>query len=85
MTENTETRWLNTQEAADYLTARHSLPTAASTLTRKRTEGDGPLYSRHGRKPIYATSDLDAYVAALPRFGVTVDEELHRQNKASSS
>ena len=72
-------QWLNTTEAAQYLTEHHGLPTAPSTLTRKRTDGRGPLYSRHGRKPIYSKDDLDGYVTALPRFSVTVDEFEHRQ------
>lgn len=78
------TNWLTTSEAAKYLTEHHGLPTAASTLTRKRTEGDGPLYSRHGRTPIYAKADLDIYVATLPRFGVTVDELTHRDQKSKA-
>lgn len=84
MTDTAKEVWHDTESASAYLTKQRGLETAASTLTRKRTEGDGPDYARHGRKPIYAETDLDAYADNLPRFSATVDETLRRQARVQA-
>jgi len=51
--------FLRTQEAADYLRI------ARSTLEKYRLSGEGPLFSRVGKRVvIYRLADLDAWVGS---------------------
>ena len=40
---------------------------SSSTLNRMRVTGDGPLYSKLGRRVIYDVGDLDAWIEARKR------------------
>jgi excisionase family DNA binding protein len=52
---------LRTREAAKYLGL------SSSTLEKKRLTGDGPPFYKCGRVVLYATRDLDEYLAARKR------------------
>ena len=58
---STESHYLDTRRAAVYLAL------SASTLNRMRLTGEGPRYAKAGRRVIYATADLDAWVEARKR------------------
>ena len=58
---STNRRYLNTQQAADYLGI------SPKTLTKMRISGDGPRYSKARRRVIYDVADLDAWVEARKR------------------
>jgi len=61
---NTSTdRPLSRREAADYLTER-GYRTAAATLAKLACIGGGPVYESFGRKPLYKSADLLAWVAS---------------------
>ena len=53
---------LNEDEAAT------RLGLTASDLYQRRRRGDGPRFVRLKNRIFYASADLDAWVAALPRF-----------------
>ena len=65
-----EPRYLNTREAAAYLGL------SPSTLARMRVTGEGPRYSKAGRRVIYDPRDLDRWVAERKRrfTGESVEE-----------
>lgn len=48
--------YLTTDQAAGYTKL------AASTLTKKRLYGDGPAYSKIGRRVVYRRADLDHWL-----------------------
>lgn len=50
--ESTESRFLDTREAAAYLRL------SKATLERWRTEGRGPSFSKLGRRVVYVRQDL---------------------------
>ena len=54
-------RYLDTKEAATYLGL------SPSTLNRMRVTGDGPRYSKVGRRVIYDIADLDEWVEKRKR------------------
>ena len=54
-------RYLDTKAAADYLGL------SPSTLNRMRVTGDGPRYSKLGRRVIYDVHDLDAWIEERKR------------------
>ena len=54
-------RYLDTKAAADYLGL------SPSTLNRKRVTGDGPRYSKLGRRVIYDVRDLDSWIEGRKR------------------
>ena len=54
-------RYLNTQEAADYLGI------SPKTLSKMRGGGGGPRYSKAGRRVIYDIRDLDSWVEGRKR------------------
>lgn len=64
-------RYLNTSQAADYLGM------SPTTLNRMRVTGEGPPYSKVGRRVIYDISELDAWVARRKRHftGETVETD----------
>jgi len=49
--------------------ANKLLPWAKSTLARKRMTGDGPKWKRCGRKILYPSESLHAFVESLPGGG----------------
>ncbi len=49
-------RKLNSPEAAEYLGI------SVSTLSKRRVDGDGPKYLKLGRRVVYDTRDLDAWL-----------------------
>ena len=54
-------RYMDTKAAADYLGL------SPSTLNRMRVTGDGPRYSKLGRRVIYDVRDLDSWIEARKR------------------
>ena len=62
-------RYLDTGQAGEYLGI------SPSTLNRMRVTGEGPRYSKAGRRVIYDIEDLDAWVEERKRrfTGETVD------------
>ena len=52
----TQSRYLNAAEAADYLKV------SASMLAKRRLSGDGPRYSKLGKRVLYEIADLDAWI-----------------------
>ena len=54
-------RYLDTGQAAEYLGI------SPSTLNRMRVTGEGPRYSKAGRRVIYDIEDLDAWVEKRKR------------------
>ncbi len=53
-------RYLNRQEAAQYLTER-GLRTSKNSLQKWVTTGGGPIYRRFGHRAVYLAADLDAW------------------------
>jgi predicted DNA-binding transcriptional regulator AlpA len=58
---HTEKHRLSAAEAADYVGL------SASTLSKRRVFGGGPKYLKLGRRVVYDTRDLDAWVDANRR------------------
>ena len=58
---DTKPRYLDTRRAAAYLGI------SPSTLNRMRVSGDGPRYSKLGRRVVYDIADLDAWVEERKR------------------
>lgn len=42
--------------------AAHRLDLSASTLAKMRLSGDGPAYSKLGRRVVYSPQDLEAWI-----------------------
>ena len=57
-------RFLRRKAASDYLHEAHGLERAPSTLAKLAVIGGGPIFRRIGRVPLYATDDLDKWVAS---------------------
>ena len=57
-------RLLRRKAASDYLHETHGLERAPSTLAKLAVIGGGPIFRRIGRVPLYATDDLDKWVAS---------------------
>lgn len=53
-------RFLNTDDAAEYLTAL-GLPITSQTLRHKRSNGTGPLFRKWTGRVVYAVSDLETW------------------------
>jgi hypothetical protein len=68
---------LTVREAADYVRL------AKSTLDHYRTEGDGPRFSRVGRKIIYDSADLDRWLDGLKRNSTRDQPQLRRRRRRS--
>ena len=66
-----EPRYLNTDQAGSYLGL------SPSTLRRMRVTGEGPRYSKAGRRVIYDPCDLDEWVQERKRrfTGESVEED----------
>jgi len=61
ITPNTEPRYLNTRQSADYVGL------SPSTLNRMRVTGEGPRYAKAGRRVLYERVDLEAWINARKR------------------
>lgn len=57
-------RRLRRCDAATYVREVHGAPCATATLETLASVGGGPVFVKFGRIPLYATADLDAWVAA---------------------
>jgi len=57
-------KFLNEQQASDYIGQMHGLKVAPRTLRKQRSTGGGPKFRHFGRWPVYTTEDLDDYVMA---------------------
>ena len=57
-------RLLRRKAASDYLHDTHGLDRAPTTLAKLAVIGDGPIFRRIGRVPLYSTDDLDEWVAS---------------------
>jgi Helix-turn-helix domain len=69
---------LTVTEAATYVRL------AKSTLDHKRTAGDGPRFSKVGRKIIYDTVDLDRWLDSLKRNSTSDDQPQRRRRRRRS-
>ncbi len=49
--------YLNAAEAADYLNV------SSSMLAKRRLSGDGPRYSKLGKRVVYAVADLESWAS----------------------
>ena len=54
---------LRRAEVPDYLMRTYGMPVALGTLNKWATVGGGPAMTYHGRIPLYAIKDLDAWAA----------------------
>lgn len=61
--EEVSERRLTRNQAAEFLAARGYV-VAVATLSKYAVVGGGPRYCKFGRKPLYAPSDLLAWVDA---------------------
>jgi hypothetical protein len=50
--------------ALDTVAAARRIGIAPSTLTKLRLSGAGPVYCKLGRRVVYLTADLDAFLEA---------------------
>jgi hypothetical protein len=57
-------RLLRRKAASEYLHETHGWNCAHSTLAKLAVVGGGPIFRRIGRVPLYATDDLDKWVAS---------------------
>jgi len=57
-------RPLRRKAASEYLRETHGWNCAHSTLAKLAVIGVGPIFRRIGRVPLYATDDLDEWVAS---------------------
>ncbi len=64
--------FLTTDQAAGYTKL------AASTLTKKRLYGDGPAFSKIGRRVVYRRADLDAWMARHRRTSTSDSGEANQ-------
>ena len=55
--EKVEHRYLNSAQAAQYLNVSQSM------LAKRRLSGDGPRYSKLGKRVVYEVTDLDQWIA----------------------
>lgn len=55
---------LRRKAASEYLHETHGFDCAPSTLAKVAVIGGGPIFRRIGRVPLYATDDLDEWVAS---------------------
>ena len=62
-------QYLRTADAAEHCGS------AKSTFDKLRCSGDGPPFIRRGRTILYDRSDLDAWLASLPRYKSTSEAD----------
>jgi excisionase family DNA binding protein len=70
-------RRLTVREAAEYVRL------AMSTLNALRTAGRGPRFIKLGRKVLYDTKDLDAWLDRNKRHSTSDKPELRRRRRRS--
>jgi excisionase family DNA binding protein len=68
---------LTVKEAADYVRL------AMSTLNALRTAGRGPRFIKLGRKVLYDTKDLDAWLDRNKRRSTSDEPQLRRRRRRS--
>lgn len=56
-----ESKFLNREEAAQYLTDCRGLKVSKNTLQKLVTVGGGPAYRRFGKRAVYQIVDLNAW------------------------
>ena len=56
-----EKRFINRDEAAEYLTNNLGLRVSKNTLQKYVTTGGGPEYQRFGRRAVYTTQGLSEW------------------------
>jgi hypothetical protein len=68
-------RLLRRAEAAAYIRTIYNIPCEPSSLRTVAYTGKGPTFQKVGRYPVYAVSDLDAWVLAKtsPRVSSTAE------------
>jgi hypothetical protein len=52
---------LRRREASEYFREVWGLPLASNTLAKLAVTGEGPVFQRWGRLPVYSLADLDRY------------------------
>jgi hypothetical protein len=57
-------RFLRRLEAAQYVASRYGFPCSRQWLAKLAVIGDGPVFRKAGRYPIYEPSELDAWAQA---------------------
>jgi hypothetical protein len=57
---------------------------AKGTLDHMRTVGNGPRYSKLGRKIIYDTRDLDAWIDENTRTSTSDDPQMRTRRRRST-
>jgi hypothetical protein len=65
-------------EASTYLALRHGVTLAPATLAKLAVSGTGPAFQRMNRSPLYATDELDRWVASrlgAPTSNTTKDSQ----------
>ena len=63
-------------EAARYLRETHGIPCAPATLAKHACIGDGPVFRKAGKFPIYAREDLDAWAESRLSKRISSTSEL---------
>jgi predicted DNA-binding transcriptional regulator AlpA len=66
-TEGVVQRYLSAPEAAEYLNISQSM------LAKRRLSGDGPRYSKLGKRVVYSIQDLDSWVKERGRASTSDD------------
>lgn len=56
-----ENRYINREEAAQYLTEQRGLTVSKNTLQKWVTTGGGPAYRRFGKRAVYQIQDLNEW------------------------
>lgn len=54
-------RYINREEAAQYLTKQRGLAVSKNTLQKWVTVGGGPAYRRFGKRAVYLIDDLNEW------------------------
>jgi hypothetical protein len=80
-------RFLRRKAASQYLEETWGVNCAYSTLAKYAVVGGGPTFRRAGRIPLYATNDLDEWVASKlsPPMRSTSDMASPKNKIASQS
>lgn len=56
-----QSRYINREEAAKYLTEQRGLKVSANTLQKWVTTGGGPAYRRFGKRAVYLVEELNEW------------------------
>lgn len=76
---------MDQKEACEYLRKKHGIAYKPSTLQTKRYTGDGPVFYRIKRKPMYTPEALDTYAEKRTKtaFSSTAEENAARADNAA--